>query len=257
MLHTFVILAYKESPYLEECIISLINQTVTSNIIISTSTPSIFLEELSKKYQLKLIINNNTNQTMADDWNFAYKIANTKYVTLAHQDDIYQKDFSSYIINQNNEFLISFSNYYELKGDKLITNHLNLIIKKIMLLPFYFKKIIKNKMIKKLILAFGSPIPCPTVTFNKDLIGEFMFNSQYKVNLDWDAWIKFAKMDGYFYFVKRPLLIHRIHEGSETSIGIKDKVRFTEDYKIFSLIWGKQIAKLIIYFYKFSYKSND
>ena len=37
--HTFAICAYKESPYLEECIKSLKNQTIKSNILIATSTP--------------------------------------------------------------------------------------------------------------------------------------------------------------------------------------------------------------------------
>ena len=32
--HTFAICAYKESPYLEECIQSLMNQTVKSDILI-------------------------------------------------------------------------------------------------------------------------------------------------------------------------------------------------------------------------------
>ena len=32
--HTFVICAYKESDYLEECIKSVINQSVKSNIVI-------------------------------------------------------------------------------------------------------------------------------------------------------------------------------------------------------------------------------
>ena len=34
--HTFTVCAYKESPYLEECVQSLINQTVKSKIIICT-----------------------------------------------------------------------------------------------------------------------------------------------------------------------------------------------------------------------------
>ena len=34
--HTFAICAYKESQYLEECIKSLQNQTVKSNIIMAT-----------------------------------------------------------------------------------------------------------------------------------------------------------------------------------------------------------------------------
>ena len=38
--HTFAICAYKESPYLEECITSLMEQTVKSEIFIATSTPN-------------------------------------------------------------------------------------------------------------------------------------------------------------------------------------------------------------------------
>ena len=257
MSHTFVILAYKESPYLEECIKSLINQSVKSNIILATSTPSVFLEDISQKYNIKLEINSNSKNTMADDWNFAYKMANTKYVTLAHQDDIYDKDFSSYLFNQKVEFLISFSNYYELKDSKIIKNNLNLTIKKNMLLPFYFKNNIKNKTIKNLILSFGSPIPCPSVTYNKQLIGDFLFDDNYKVNLDWDAWLRLAKMDGSFYFVKKPLLLHRIHNGSETSSGIMNNTRYEEDLKIFSQIWGSNIGNFISSFYKLSYKSNN
>ena len=34
--HTFVVCAYKESQYLEECIQSVLNQNIKSNVIIST-----------------------------------------------------------------------------------------------------------------------------------------------------------------------------------------------------------------------------
>jgi glycosyltransferase involved in cell wall biosynthesis len=47
--HCFVIPAYKNSPYLENCIQSLLKQTVKSEIILTTSTPSTFIEELAKK----------------------------------------------------------------------------------------------------------------------------------------------------------------------------------------------------------------
>ena len=38
--HTFAVCAYKESPYLEECIQSVQNQTVQSKVIMTTSTPN-------------------------------------------------------------------------------------------------------------------------------------------------------------------------------------------------------------------------
>ena len=50
--HTFAVCAYKESPYLESCIKSLVNQKVKSNIIVCTSTPCEFIENMAKKYDL-------------------------------------------------------------------------------------------------------------------------------------------------------------------------------------------------------------
>ena len=38
--HTFAVCAYKESPYLEACIQSLLDQTVRTDIIVATSTPN-------------------------------------------------------------------------------------------------------------------------------------------------------------------------------------------------------------------------
>ena len=38
--HLLVLCAYKESEYLEECLLSLLNQTVTADIVICTSTPN-------------------------------------------------------------------------------------------------------------------------------------------------------------------------------------------------------------------------
>ncbi len=55
--HTFAILAYKESPYLEECIQSVLGQSVKSAVYISTSTPSPYISGLAEKYGLPLYIN--------------------------------------------------------------------------------------------------------------------------------------------------------------------------------------------------------
>ena len=48
--HTFVICAYKESEYLEECIKSIKNQSIKSKVIITTSTDNLFIRELAEKY---------------------------------------------------------------------------------------------------------------------------------------------------------------------------------------------------------------
>ena len=60
--HTFVVCAYKESPYLESCIQSLLNQQVKSNIVISTGTPNAYISKIAEKYQLPLWVNEKKNR---------------------------------------------------------------------------------------------------------------------------------------------------------------------------------------------------
>src|SRR4030042_1540430 len=94
--HTFAVLAYKESPYLQECIDSLKKQFSQSEIIICTSTPSVFLENIAAKNNLQLFINPHKNG-IASDWNFALNRSAAKFVTLAHQDDIYSPEYAKEI----------------------------------------------------------------------------------------------------------------------------------------------------------------
>ena len=46
-MHTFVVLAYKESSYLEECIKSVLNQKYPSKVVIATSTPNQYIENIA------------------------------------------------------------------------------------------------------------------------------------------------------------------------------------------------------------------
>ena len=85
--HTFAICAYKESPYLEECITSLMEQTVKSEIFIATSTPNKYIDDIAAKYNLKVYVNDGESG-ITQDWNFAYSKVQTDYVTIAHQDDV-------------------------------------------------------------------------------------------------------------------------------------------------------------------------
>lgn len=55
--HTFVICAYRESPYLETCILSLLKQKCKSTVIIATSTMNTHIEKLADKYGIKIYVN--------------------------------------------------------------------------------------------------------------------------------------------------------------------------------------------------------
>ena len=257
--HTFVILAYKESPYLEECILSLLRQTVKSEILLSTSTPSFFLSRISKKYDIP-IISNARNEGIASDWYFAFKNSKTKYVTLAHQDDIYFPNYAEQCLLSANRIknnLITFTDYIEVFNDRIRRYNLLLITKRMMLFPYYiFKNNISSPFFTKLMLSFGNPICCPSIMYNKDNIGQFKFDKSFSMNLDWDAALRLSKMKGNFIYINKKLLIRRIHKKSETTNALRTKNRQYEDRIIFEKLWPKSIALILSYIYSIGYKSN-
>ena len=99
--HTFVICAYKESPYLEDCIRSVLHQNVRGKICLTTSTPNQYIAALAQKYQIPVFANP-VSEGIAADWNFAVASAKTRLVTLAHQDDLYEPSYTEKIIQVAN-----------------------------------------------------------------------------------------------------------------------------------------------------------
>ncbi|MEA4888122.1 MAG: glycosyltransferase [Clostridiaceae bacterium] len=257
--HSYVILVYKQSEFLEACLESLIHQSEPSPIILSTSTPSEWLDKIARRYHVPIRVRTGKS-AIADDWNFALKQADTPYVTLAHQDDVYQPGFGAAIkhdLYRYPDTLIHFTNYAEWIDGKVRTNNANLIIKRILLFPYYIKRSIRSKRMRKLCLSVGNPVSCPTVTYHRDRLQDFQFNQDYTINLDWDAWIRLAEKEGRFIYHKPVLVWHRLYRASETSSGLQENRRQEDDRRIFQRLWPKSIASLLIYFYRLSYRSNE
>lgn len=257
--HTFAICVYKESIYLIECIKSLINQNLKTNIIMCTSTPSEYLYELSKKYNIQLFVNEDGYCSIADDWNYAINCADTPLVTLAHQDDVYLPDYSKEIVNKlntSNNPIIAFTDYCEIRNNILVTQIRNLKIKRLMLFPLKFKTMWKSKFLRRRILSFGSAICCPSVTYVKNKVPDDIFDSSYKVSLDWNAWEKLSRLKGEFVFVDEILMAHRIHLQSATTKNISESNRTREDYLLFCKFWPEPIARMIENIYKNSESQN-
>lgn len=255
--HTFVVCAYKESKYLEECIKSVVNQKVKSNIIISTSTPNEYINNIGKKYDLPIYINNGKSG-IGEDWNFGISKTKTDYVTIAHQDDIYNENYLEEIVKyleKGKDFVISFSDYREIKNGKKIELTTNLKIKKILLSPLKILK--KSRFIKRRVLSLGSSICCPSVTINTKITGKSPYKTELKCDLDWDTWYEMTKYKGSFLYINKELMQHRIHEESETSNLIENNIRLEEDLIMLNRFWPKPIAKFIMKFYSKAIKTNE
>ena len=255
--HTFVVCAYKESEYLSECIESLKEQTVKSNIIIATSTPNEYIKGIAEKYGLDLYVNEGESG-IGQDWNFGVSNTTTDYVTVAHQDDIYCKNYLEEIVkklNSGKDFIIAFGDYREIKDRQIIPLTINLKIKKFLQLPL--RKYGNKKWAKEFALRFGTAICCPCVTVNTKHTGKTPYLTNLKCDLDWETWYEFAKTDYDFLYINKEIMYHRIHGKSETSNLIENNVRLEEDLLMFKKFWPEPIAKFLMHFYKGAIKTND
>ncbi len=257
--HTYAICAYKESAHLEDCVKSLVAQTVKSNMFIATSTPNEHIDQIAKKYGLDVFVNEGI-KGIGGDWNFAYSKADTPLVTIAHQDDIYEPEYTEQMlqfVNKSKDPIIYFSGYGELRNGEKVYNNSILKIKKLMLSPLKIKAFWKSKFIRRRILSMGNCICCPAVTYVKEKVGENPFTNDYLSNIDWQQWEIQSKKKGSFVYNKQPLMCHRIHEESTTSEIIGDSKRTLEDYDMFCKFWPKWMAKIIAKAYSKSEKSNE
>ena len=224
-LHTYVVLAYKESKYLEDCIKSVLNQSYKSKVVIATTTDNKYIRNLADKYKLQVIVGKHTN--IGGDFDFALNCGKTPLVTVAHQDDIYDYDYSKIIVEEYHKYkdsIIIFTDYYEIRKSQKTFKNFNLKIKRILLFPLNFRFLSRIKFVKRWILRFGNSICCPAVTFVRKNCPKDIFSSKYKCNVDWFAWEKLSKLNGRFIYNKKKLMGHRISEESTTTDFIKNGI---------------------------------
>jgi len=260
-LHTFVICAYQESPYLEACIRSILAQDSESTVLIATSTPSPYIERLAGRYGIPVEVNEGKGG-IGNDWNFALSCCHTPYATLVHQDDIYGRSYGETavrLLEKAHKPLIFFCGYGELRGGgnrEKPAESAVVKVKRLMLAPLSFRVLQGSPWIRRRILSFGNAICCPSVTYCLENLPAPLFTGAMKSNLDWLAWERISRLEGAFVYCREPLMCHRIHEGSTTSrlLGVHGRSR--EDYMVFCRFWPKKIARVLTRLYRSSEKSN-
>lgn len=268
--HTFSICAYKESPYLERCIKSVVKQTEPTNVIICTSTPNKHIDNLAKKYNIPVYVREGKSD-IRDDWNFAYEVAETEYVTITHQDDIYHKNYAkemSKYVEKYPDTIIAMTDYKIINEDNKARGDIALIIKMILKLPLRIPVLADRRSVKLAVQSLGNAICCPSVCYHKELIqwqrevelaGGYvpLFQSEMKYALDWETFYDLAKLVGRFTYIPKMLFYYRMHEGTTTKKCLKDNRKTEEEIMMFKKFWPEWLVKLVMRVYKLSYKSYE
>ncbi len=262
MKHTFVICAYKESKFLENCIKSLKGQNVKSDIRIATSTPNEYIYNLANKYNIKVYVNEGKKpenvSNIGFDWQFAYNIANTPLVTIAHQDDIYLKNYTADLLRYKKKYpdmTVFTTSSITLKNGRIKKFGKVEIVKKILRLPLRCNALNNISFIKKLSITFGNPIIAPSCAYDKRLCPKDLFLLNFKFALDWECLLKLSQTEGRFVLSEKPGICYRIHDGATTKKSIMDNSRQKEESIMFDRLLPKPIAGIYKKMYQNSYKS--
>lgn len=257
--HTFAVCAYQDSPYLEACIRSLKRQTDPSRIILCTSTPSDFIRGMADKYSLPLYVREG-EPDIQEDWNFAYAQADTGLVTIAHQDDCYHKDYTKYLQRRKEQYpdmTVFMTDCVIIKDGKPQPYSRVQRIKRLLRLPLALRRAADCAWVKRGALIFGNPVICPSCTYDKEALGEPLFDSDFKFALDWDTMWKLAGRPGRFVCEERPLMGYRIHEEATTKKCIENNRRSEEEAAMYARIWPGFVVKILMHFYKKAYKAYE
>lgn len=258
--HTFAICAYGNSPYLETCMKSLREQSRGgSRVILCTSTPSDYISGLAEKYEIPVFVREGESG-IAADWNFAYETADSRLVTIAHQDDAYHRDYAAAVQDVWSRYpdtSLFMTDAAIVKHGKVQRPGAFSMIKKALRLPLRNPRLNHLEQIKKLPLRFGNPVICPSCTYDKERLETPLFRSPMQFALDWDTAWRLAGLPGRFICVERPLMFYRVHDGATTKACIEDQRRAREEAQMFRKMWPGPIAGLLMRFYRRAYEEYD
>ena len=78
-----------------------------------------------------------------------------------------------------------------------------------------------------------------------DPVSGAIIRELFRSNIDWDLTERLSRRDGYFIFVPKVAMAHRIHEGSTTNGLIRDTGRGKEDLEMLMRFWPRRVAYAI------------
>lgn len=249
MKHIFAVSAYRESPYLTECLKSLKRQLSGSEVILCTSTPSDFLEKTACEYGIPYYVRDG-KPGLKDDWNFCLLKARERgagLVTVAHQDDIYLPEYGKAVCEAAGDdtlLIFTAADNINAQGERISGK-----AEKVKRLLRGIKTVRKSSFSKKLIISFGNSVPCPACTYNIQKTGLPLFTGEKRFVIDWETLFELSEAEGSFTYIKKPLVKIRLHGGSETKKTMGEDLRAKEELYMLEKMHGRHAASLLMKFY--------
>jgi hypothetical protein len=230
-------------------------QTVKTGVVVATSTPSPLIESIAARFNAEVKINPRA-EGIGADWNFGLNASSADLVTLAHQDDTYDPRFTERtldLFDRNTDAAVCFTAYDEIDDEgRAMTSKISLVKHALEAIILGSREQISGARLRAF-LAFGNPLPCSAVTFNRTRLSDFRFSLEYKSNLDWDAWLRLQERGEVFLHAPERLIGRRHNPMTETSRLIREGIRQKEDLQMFNRLWPAPFGRALAYLYRAGY----
>lgn len=250
--HAFVVPAYGQSPYLPECLRSLRAQTSPSPAVITTSTPSDYLTRVARDFGIDVIVNKR-REGIGADWNFALGATTARFVTLAHQDDVYYPEFKAKTLERlaaNDGAVLCFTGFDVLDDLGGCRSTKVKVVMDLLQTVFLGSSPAVRGLRLRAFFSVACPIACPSVTYDRSRLAGFRFSKDYVTNVDWDAWLRLTKQGETFARTPERLIGRRYNELTETSRQIRSGRRHAEDLMTYRRLWPSPIAETLALLYR-------
>lgn len=257
-----IVVAHGDSPHLRACIESLMSQKAKRPVALSvaTSTPTKAMRWVCELYGLRLDVNHSAAGGIGADWSYAYQCGSSDLLTLCHQDDVYEPGYVEQVaslFDRCEDLRFACSDHVELVDGHVRAPSSTLLVKRaLMYYAFGNSPVADCRARRRRLLAWGNPVSCPSVMFNRAAMPDFRFSHRLRSNLDWDAWDRLCSTGGSMGYTRARLVAHRVHAESATTALIRDQVRAREDLEMMKRFWPAPVAHMLSYVYRLSYRSN-
>lgn len=220
---SIIIPCYNQAAFLDETLLSVINQTYTNweCIIVNDGSPDNTKEiaESWLKKDNRFSYYEKQNGGLSSARNFGLDRISGEYVQFLDSDDIISNDKLEY----------SISIFLQKKTDLVISNFNCFYNKSHLIRPFcQLEKI--NFNLKSILnlwdLNFTIPIHCGI--FSKEILRNFKFDSDLKAKEDWLLWIFVFNKTPVVNYINKPFAFYRLHEKSMT----KDIALMNRNYEL-------------------------
>lgn len=215
MIFTIIIPTYNGSDFIEEALLSALNQTRKADaIIISDDNSTDKTLEICSRYKDRISIHKNENgpSGFVEGWNNAIRLVEDGYIAILHQDDLLAPTFleeaeKALMANPDVRHLFVPCNYIDGKGH--ITREPNYCDGSI-------RRYNQNDYIKAYI-TYGSPHihRCPGVITHRSIFNVCSYRKEAGHIADDDFFYRVGKYTDVVGVLK-PLASYREHENSET-----------------------------------------